>query len=96
MGWAHKLGGIEALWIPKVGHSVLARLIGVSDMAPAYWLSGERLSKGTMAFAHLNSRHFCLSLYTTGAFQAATLVLELRGNESELVSLCVGSLRRTA
>ena len=32
----------------------------------------------------------------TGAFQAATQVLELRGSESEQVSLCIGSLRVTA
>ena len=39
--------------------------------------------KGTMASARLDARHFSLSLYTTGAFQAAILVLELRGSESE-------------
>ena len=43
---------------------------------------GGGLSKGTMASVHLDARHFSFSLYTTGAFQAATPVLELRGNES--------------
>ena len=38
-----------------------------------------RFRKGTMASVHLDARHFSFSLYTTGAFQAATLVLELRG-----------------
>ena len=33
--------------------------------------------------SHLDTRHFGFSLYTTGAFQAATLVLQLRGNKSE-------------
>ena len=45
------------------------------------------LSKGTIASARLDVRHFSFSLYTTGAFQAATLVLELRGSESEQLSL---------
>ena len=54
------------------------------------------LSKGTIASARLDVRHFSFSLYTTGAFQAATLVLELRGSESEQVSSYVGSLRGTA
>ena len=39
--------------------------------------------KGTMASALLDARHFGFSLYATGAFQAAVLVLELRGSESE-------------
>ena len=49
-----------------------------------------------MASARLDSRHFSFSLYTTGSFQPATLVLELRGSESEQVSSYVGSLRGTA
>ena len=44
---------------------------------------GEGLSKGTMASAHLDARHFIFSLYATGTFQAATPVLELRESESE-------------
>ena len=39
--------------------------------------------KGTMASAHLDAKHFSSSFYVTGAFQAATPVLELRGRESE-------------
>ena len=56
---------------------------------------GGRFSKGTKTSACLDARNFSFSLYTTGAFQAATPVLELRGSESEKVSLCVGSLRGT-
>ena len=56
---------------------------------------GRTFRKGTIASAHLSvwekavptscldARHFHSSLYATGAFQAATLVLELRGNKSE-------------
>ena len=68
-------------------------------MAPACQLCGSvggGFRKGTMASAPLNSRHFIFSLYATGIFQAATLVLELIGSESELVNPCVGSLRGTA
>ena len=44
-----------------------------------------------MASVHLDARYFGFSLCTTGAFQAALLVLELRESKSEQVSLCVGS-----
>ena len=57
---------------------------------------GGGFRKGTMASAYLHARHFSSSLYATGASQAATPVLELRGSESEKVSPCVGSLRGTA
>ena len=67
-------------------------------MAPACWLYGGRFRKGTVASAPLDARHFSFSLYATGAFQAATPVVELREGESEQVSLCTlrGSLRGTA
>ena len=52
-------------------------------MVPAYWLCEGKTNKGTMISAHPNARHFSLSLCTTGALQAATPVLELRGSESE-------------
>ena len=39
--------------------------------------------KGTKASAHFDARHFSFSLYITGAFQAVTPVLELRGSMSE-------------
>ena len=44
---------------------------------PAF-LSGRKLSPSSC----LGARHFSFSQYTTGAFQAAALVLELRGSES--------------
>ena len=68
-------------------------------MAPACQLCGSvggGLRKGTMASAHLDAKDPSFSLYTTGVFQAATPVLELRGSKSEQVSPCVGSLRGTA
>ena len=43
------------------------------------FLSGRRLSPSSC----LDARYFSSSLYATVAFQAATLVLELRGSESE-------------
>ena len=84
LGWAPKLGRAESLGISKVGQTVLARL-----MESQIWhqLAGSvegGFRKGTMASACLNARHFSSSLYATGAFQAAaTLVLELRGSETE-------------
>ena len=45
---------------------------------PAF-LSGRKLSLSS----RLDARYLSFSLYATGAFQAATLVLELRGSESE-------------
>ena len=59
-------------------------------MAPACQLCGSvggGFRKGTMASAHLDDRHFSFSLYATGDFQAATLVLKLIRSESEK-SLC--------
>ena len=43
---------------------------------------GKGFRKGTVASALLDARYFSSSLYATGAFQAATLVLGLRGSES--------------
>ena len=43
------------------------------------FLSGRKLSPSS----HLDARHFSFSLDATGAFPAATPVLELRGSESE-------------
>ena len=68
------------------GSSSVSQVDGVSNMALACWLhgsAGRGLIKGTMASACLDARHFSFSLYTTGAFQATTLVQELRGSESE-------------
>ena len=78
-GWARKLCEVEPLWVSKVGHTVLAR-----SMESQIWHQPTGsvyggLSKGTMASAHPDSKHFSLSLCTTGALQAATPVLAMRG-----------------
>ena len=81
LGWASKLGGLEPLWISKVGHTVLVRWVE-SQMWYQPTSSGwGGLSKGTMASACPDASHFSISLYTTGAFQAASPMLELRGYE---------------
>ena len=85
LGWAHMLGEVESLGISKAGQTVLSRLMESQiwcQLAGSVW-GGGGFRKGTMASTCLDARHFSLSLYTTGAFQAATLVLELRGSESE-------------
>ena len=82
LGWA--VNWVEkTLWISKVGHIVLAMLMGSHMWRHYISCEGEGLSKGTMASACPNARYFNLSLYTTGALQADTQVLELRGSESE-------------
>ena len=82
------LGGAESLGISKEGQTVLARF-----MESQIWhqLAGSvrgGFRKGTIASGHLDARHFGLSLSATGAFQAATPVLELRWSESEQVCGC--------
>ena len=65
------------------GRSVLTRLIESQIWHQLACYVGEGFRKGTMASAHLDARHFSFSLYATSAFQAAILVLELKGSESE-------------
>ena len=82
-GRTPKLGGTESLGMSKVGQIVLARLMESQiwhQLASSVW-GGFR--KGTMASAGLDARHFSFSTYTTGAFQAAALVQELRGSKPE-------------
>ena len=50
---------------------------GTMQQTLLVFLSGRELSPSF----HLDARHFSSSLNATGAFQAATLVLELRGSE---------------
>ena len=57
---------------------------------------GGEFRKGTTASARLDARCFSFLQYASDAFQAATSVLDLTGSESEEVSPCVGSPRRTA
>ena len=49
-----------------------------------------------MAYVPFDTWHLSLPHHVTGAFQAAILVPELRGCESEEVNMCVGFLRGTA
>ena len=82
LGVAGKLDGAESLGIYKAGQTVLARLMESQIWHQLAVSVRGGFRKGTMASAHLDARHFSFSLYTTGAFQAATLVLELRVSES--------------
>ena len=96
LGWACKLGGVDLLRTYKVGQTVVSQLMESQIWHQPIVSVGGGLSRGAMASAHYDARHFSLSLYTTGALQVATLVLELRGSESEWVRVCVSSLRGTA
>ena len=80
--WANKLGGAESLGISKAGQRVLARLMEsqIWHQFNSFVTSGTKFRKETMASAYLHARHFSSSLYATGVFHAATLVLELRGS----------------
>ena len=78
LGWDHKLGGAESLGISKAGLTVLPRCIE-SQM----WHQSARFRKGKMASVHPDARNLSSSLYATGAFQAATPILELSGSKSE-------------
>ena len=78
-----KLGGGESLGISKEGQTMLARLMESQIWTQLASSMGGGFRKGKIASACLDARHFSFSLYTTGAFQAATLVLELRGSKYE-------------
>ena len=83
LGWALKLSGAESREIPGRSNS-LGQVEGL-DCQMWHQLPGsawEGSKKGQWS-AHLRAAHFILSLYTTGAFQAATPVVELRGSESQ-------------
>ena len=77
------LGRAQSLGFFKEGQTVLARLIESQIWHQLAKDLEEGLIKGTMASAHLDARHFSFSLYAAGAFQSATLVLELSRSESE-------------
>ena len=94
VSWVEQ-GGAESLGISKAGQTVLASLMESQMWHQLAGSVGRCFRKGSMASAHLDARYFSFSLYTTGAFQAGTPVLELRGSETEQVSLCVGSLTGT-
>ena len=55
------MGGVEPLGIPPGRSNSVSQVDGISDMAAAFWLCGFAVGefrKGTMASAHLDSRHF--------------------------------------
>ena len=77
VGWDRVSGDLQGR------SNCVSQVNGVSDMARACQLCGGEFREGTMASACLDPRHFGFSQYATVAFQAATLVLELRESESE-------------
>ena len=83
LGQASILGGTESLGMSKAGQTVLARLMESQIWPQLTGSVAGGFSKRTMASAHPDARYFIFVLYTTGATQAATLVLELRRSESE-------------
>ena len=83
LGWAHKLGGVESLGSSNVGQTVLARLMESQIWHQLACSVRGGFRKGKMSSACLDAKHFSSSPYATSAFQAATLVMELRGSESE-------------
>ena len=83
LGLACQLGGAESLGISKAGEIELARLMKSQIWHQLASSVGGGFRKVTMAPAHCDAIQFSFSLYTTSAFQAANLVLELRGSESE-------------
>ena len=83
LGWAPMWSGAESQGISQVGQTVSARLMESQIWHQLASSVGVEFSKGTMASACPDARHFTFSLYTTSVFQAATLALDLRGSESE-------------
>ena len=78
LGWAYNLGEAESLGTSKVGQTMLASMMESQiwhQLAGSVAGCGGAVRKGTIASAHLDARHFSFSLHSTGAFQAATLVL---------------------
>ena len=82
LGWVNKFGGAEYQAISRVWQTVVARSMESQNWHQLAGLVGWGFRKGTMASILLDASHFSSSLYATGAFQAAILVLELRGCES--------------
>ena len=71
---------VSQIWHQPANSVVLRRASSEKEQYPLpAFLSGRKLSLSS----HLGARHFSSSLYATGAFQAAILVLALRGSESE-------------
>ena len=66
----------------KVGHTVLARLLESQVKHQPTSSVGGELSKGFKTSTRPDARHFSVSLYTAGALQAASSVLEPIGSKS--------------
>ena len=86
--WKSSLGGpisrvVQALGVFEAGQTVLARMTDSQIWHQLAGSVGGGFRKGSMASAGCGDRHFSFSQYATGAFQAVTPVLELRGSESE-------------
>ena len=95
----HKLGGAEPQGISRMGQTVLVSQVDGSKIwlppssSVALWGEASEKEQWSLLLdlskrkpsrsSHLDARYFSSSLYATGAFQAATLVLELRGSECE-------------
>ena len=77
------MGGLESQGIPRVGQTVLGQVDGVSDLALITGSVGGGFRKEMMSSARIDARQFSFSLYGPGAFQAAALLLEFRGSDSE-------------
>ena len=93
LGWSVSWVGLS-LWGSLSQVKLLARLMESQIWHQLASFVGAGFRKGTMASARLDARCFSSSLYAIGAFQAATLVLELRGSESEWVRVCGGFFKR--
>ena len=93
-----KLGGTESQGVSRAGQTVLARLMESQIWHPpassvtlleegsekGQWPLPAFLSGRNLSFSsHLDARHFSSSLYDTVVFQTATMVLEIRGGESQ-------------
>ena len=63
--WAHKLGGVELLWISQVSHTMLARLMESQIWYQLTSSVGRWAQQRTMDSACPNAKHFSISLYTT-------------------------------
>ena len=93
----HKLGSVgQSQGISRAGLTVLTRLMQSQiwhEPAGSVALVQKRdiseclpdipAWEKAVPSSHLDARHFAFSLYATGTFQVATLVLQFRGSESD-------------
>ena len=76
---AKSVDGVSQIWHPPASSVALWEEGSEKGQGPLpAFLSGRKLSPSSC----LNATHFG-SFHATGAFQAAGMVLELRGSESE-------------